>query len=158
MKSIKLVTNCPEDTHKLGFILGDLSQPGDLFLLNGNLGTGKTCLTQGIVWGLGSQDYALSPTFVLMREIKGRLPLYHIDLYRLDQIQEISDLGLDDYFYGQGICVIEWAEKGLAVLPEEHLLIKIEYLSDTARSLVLTASGKRYQKLLSQIKPLYKKG
>ena len=102
MKSFNLVTNNADETQSLGAHLGELAQPGDIFLLCGNLGAGKTCLTQGIVWGLGSQEYALSPTFVLMREIQARLPLYHIDLYRLDQIAEVSDLGLDDYLYWRG--------------------------------------------------------
>ena len=134
MKSLKFISHGPEETRNIGVRLGELAQPGDIYLLSGNLGVGKTCLTQGIVWGLGSQEYALSPTFVLMREIKGRLTLYHIDLYRLDRIEEITDLGLDDYLYGHGLCVIEWAEKGLSVLPAEHLLIKIDYLSDNERS------------------------
>jgi len=117
MKSLKLVSHNLAETQRIGEKLGELAQPGDLFLLSGNLGAGKTTLTQGIALGLGSPDYALSPTFVLMRELKGRLTLYHIDLYRLDRIEEISDLGLDDYLYGNGLCVIEWAEKGMAVLP-----------------------------------------
>jgi tRNA threonylcarbamoyladenosine biosynthesis protein TsaE len=158
MKSLKLVSHNPEETRSLGLHLGELAQPGDLILLSGNLGVGKTCLTQGIVWGLGSQEYALSPTFVLMREIAGRLPLYHIDLYRLDQIAEIADLGLDDYLYGQGLCVIEWAEKGISILPAEHLLIKIDYLNDNERSFEFIPQGKRYEKLLIQLKSLIKKG
>jgi tRNA threonylcarbamoyladenosine biosynthesis protein TsaE len=158
MKSLKLVTHSPEETRQLGDRLGALAQPGDIYLLSGNLGVGKTCLTQGVTWGLGSQEYALSPTFVLMRELKGRLPLYHIDLYRLDNIEEVSDLGLDDYLYGKGLCVIEWAEKGLSVLPAEHLQIKIDYLSDTERSFEFIPCGKRYEKLLTQLKPLLKKG
>jgi tRNA threonylcarbamoyladenosine biosynthesis protein TsaE len=158
MKSLKFTSHNPEQTCRLGYRLGEAAQPGDIYLLSGNLGVGKTCLTQGIAWGLGSREYALSPTFVLMREIQGRLPLYHIDLYRLDRIEEISDLGLDDYLYGRGICVIEWAEKGLSVLPAEHLLVKIDYLSDTERSFELIPQGKRYQKLLTQVKSLIKKG
>ena len=158
MKTWKFISRSPEETQKLGVFLGGLAQPGDIFLLSGNLGTGKTCLTQGIAWGLGSREYALSPTFVLVREIKGRLPLYHIDLYRLDNIAEIADLGLDDYLYGNGISVIEWAEKGFSVLPAEHLRVKIEYLSDTERSFEFIPRGKRYEKLLDRLKPLLKKG
>jgi tRNA threonylcarbamoyladenosine biosynthesis protein TsaE len=158
MKTLKLVTHSPEETRALGFDLGSLAQAGYIYLLSGNLGVGKTCLTQGIVWGLGSQEYALSPTFVLMREIKGRLPLYHIDLYRLDHIAEISDLGLDDYLYGKGLCVIEWAEKGLSILPAEHLLINIDYLTDNERSFKLSAYGKSYEILLNRLKSLNKKG
>ena len=152
MKTIKIASQNPETTRKVGQILGELAQPGDIYLLSGDLGVGKTCLTQGIAWGLGSQEYALSPTFVLMRELHGRLPVYHIDLYRLDQIQEISDLGLDDYLYGQGICVIEWAEKGLSVLPGEHLLVTISYSGDNQRNLELNSQGKHYSKLLSSLR------
>jgi tRNA threonylcarbamoyladenosine biosynthesis protein TsaE len=158
MKALKLTSESPEDTRRLGTHLGELAEAGDILLLSGDLGVGKTCLTQGITWGLGSQEYALSPTFVLMREIKGRLNLYHLDLYRLDRLEEISDLGLDDYLYGQGVCVIEWAEKGLPVLPAEHLMIKIRYLSDNSRSFELHASGRRYGKLLSDLKSLLAKG
>jgi tRNA threonylcarbamoyladenosine biosynthesis protein TsaE len=117
----------------LGTRLGIIARPGDIYLVTGNLGAGKTCLTQGIAWGLGSREYALSPSFVLMREIKGRLPLYHIDLYRLDRIKEIAELGLEDYLYGKGVCVIEWAEKGMSILPPEYLMIKIDYLGDNER-------------------------
>ena len=154
MNRLKLPTHSPEETRKLGTYLGELARPGDIYLLSGNLGVGKTCLTQGIAWGLGSREYALSPSFVLMREIEGRLPLYHIDLYRLDHIEEIADLGLDDYLYGRGVCVIEWAERGLSVLPSEYLMIKIDYLGDTERCFEFSPQGKSYEKLLSGLKPL----
>jgi len=156
MKTLKFISKSPEETIKLGEKLGELAQPGDIFLLTGNLGTGKTCLTQGIARGLKSQDYVLSPTFVLMRELNGRIPLYHIDLYRLDNIAEIADLGLDDYLFGKGLSIIEWADKGLAVLPAEHLLVKIDYLNDNERRIELIPCGKRYEKLLAQLKPLMK--
>jgi tRNA threonylcarbamoyladenosine biosynthesis protein TsaE len=151
MKSLKLISHSAEETLNLGFHLGELSQPGDIFLLSGQMGAGKTCLTQGIARGLGSREYILSPTFVLMREIKGRLPLYHIDLYRLDQIEEIADLGLDDYLYGRGLTVIEWAEKGLGILPPDYLWIKIGYLSDYERSFEFIPHGKRYEKVPGQL-------
>ncbi len=86
-----------------------------------------------------------------MRELYGRLPLYHIDLYRLDRIEESLDLGLDDYLYGRGVCVIEWAEKALEILPEEHLLIKIGYLSDTERGFEIKPAGQRYREMLAQL-------
>ena len=86
-----------------------------------------------------------------MRQLYGRLPLYHIDLYRLDNINEIADLGLDDYLYGDGVCVIEWAEKGLNLLPAEHLRIDISYCGDTERRLQLEARGQRYIELLEKI-------
>jgi len=152
MNRIKLISHSPEQTQKFGVGIGELAQPGDIFLLVGELGTGKTCLTQGIARGLDIKDYVLSPSFVIIRELYGRLPLYHIDLYRLDHIEEIEELGLDDYLYGNGVCVVEWAEKGLTALPEEHLLIQIDYLSDTERSFYLKPSGQRYRKLVAQLK------
>lgn len=111
----KTVTDSPEETRELGRKLGKFASAGDIYLLVGQLGAGKTCLTQGIAWGLGIEEYTLSPSFVIMRELYGRLPLYHMDFYRLDNIKEIADLGLDDYLYGHGVCVIEWAEKGMAM-------------------------------------------
>jgi len=151
MNRFELISYSPEQTQKLGMRIGELSLPGDVFLLVGELGAGKTCLTQGIAWGLGIEEYALSPSFVIMRELYGRLPLYHIDLYRLDRIEESMELGLDDYFYGQGICVVEWAEKALSILPREHLLIKISYLSDTGRSFQMEPGGQRYLEIVAQL-------
>jgi len=152
MNRIKLISHSPEQTQKLGARIGELALPGDIFLLVGKLGTGKTCLTQGIARGLDIREYVMSPSFVIIRELDGRLPLYHIDLYRLDHIEEIEELGLDDYLYGNGVCVVEWAEKGLTALPKEHLLIQIDYLSDTERSFYLKPSGQRYRKLATQLK------
>jgi tRNA threonylcarbamoyladenosine biosynthesis protein TsaE len=156
MKSLKIISHSPEETLALGIRLGKLAQPGYIFLLSGQLGAGKTCLTQGITRGLGSMEYALSPTFVLMREIRGRLSLYHIDLYRLDRIEEIVDLGLEEYLYGQGLTVVEWAEKGSGTLPAEHLLIRIDYLSDTERTFEFTPRGKPYERLLNRLFPSQK--
>ena len=152
MAKLTLTSNSPEETQKLGVRLGELAQPGDVFLLTGELGAGKTYLTQGIAWGLGIEEYALSPTFVIMRELHGRLPLYHIDLYRLDRLEESQDLGLDDYLYGKGLCVVEWADKALSILPKNRLLIKIDYLSDTARRFRFEAKGKRYLEIIKELK------
>ncbi len=149
---LELISHSLEQTQKFGIRIGELALPGDIFLLVGNLGAGKTCLAQGIAWGLGIKEYALSPSFVIVRELHGRLPLYHIDLYRLDHIEEIADLGLDDYLYGSGVCVVEWAEKGLSVLPAEHLLIEISFLSDTERSFHFKPRGKRYLKIATQLR------
>ena len=148
---LELTSHSPEQTQQFGVSIGELALPGDTFLLIGGLGTGKTCLTQGIAWGLGIKEYAVSPSFVVVRELYGRLPLYHIDLYRLN-LEEIVELGLDDYLYGNGVCVVEWAEKGLSVLPTEHLLIQISYLADTERSFQLKPSGKRYLEMAAQLK------
>ncbi len=152
MEHFDLISHNPSETHRLGTNIGRLAIPGDIFLLVGKLGAGKTCLTQGIARGLVIEEYIPSPSFVLIREFYGRLPLYHIDLYRLDLPQEIADLGLDDYLYGMGICVIEWAEKGSNLMPPEHMLIKIDYLGDTERSFQLEAYGRRYIEMLDRLK------
>jgi tRNA threonylcarbamoyladenosine biosynthesis protein TsaE len=148
---MNLISESPEETQRFGEHLGRLAQPGDLFLLVGSLGTGKTCLTQGIAWGLGIEGYATSPSFVVINQYRGRLPLYHIDLYRLDRIEEVIELGLDDYLYGEGVSVVEWAEKALAVLPKEHLLIEMSFISDTSRNLDLKPSGHRYVAMASKL-------
>ncbi len=152
MSYLEIITRSPEETQKIGAQLGELALPGDIVLLVGGLGAGKTCLTQGIAWGLGIKEYAASPSFVVIRELHGRLPLYHIDFYRLDHLEEIAELGLDDYLYGKGVCVLEWAEKGLSLLPEEHLLIEMGYLSDSERSLKFKPGGKRYKEIVAKLK------
>lgn len=152
MQSLELLSHSPEETQALGQRLGELAQPGDVLLLVGELGAGKTCLAQGIAWGLGIADYAASPSFVLVREHQGRLPFYHIDLYRLDSIEEVVELGLDEYLYGRGVCAVEWAEKALAALPGEHLLITMEYLSEMERRLRMEPKGARYRELLSRLR------
>jgi len=151
MGELELISQSPDDTKKIGAIIGELTVQGDVLLLEGKLGAGKTCLTQGIALGLGIDGYVLSPTFVIMRELYGRLPLYHIDLYRLDNIEESIDLGLDDYFYGDGLSVVEWAEKTISIMPQRHLLIRIDYISDTERRLLLEPSGERYLELAQNI-------
>ena len=149
---LELISHSPEQTQKFGTRIGELALPGDIFLLVGSLGAGKTCLTQGIAWGLDIKEYAASPSFIIVRELYGRLPLYHIDLYRLEHIDEITELGLDDYLYGSGICVVEWAERGLGVLPKKHLLIQISYISDNERSFQLKPSGKHYLEIAKELK------
>ena len=152
MNTLKFITHSAEQTQKVGISIGKLAEPGDLFLLIGDLGAGKTCLTQGIAYGLDIQEYTLSPSFVIMRELHGRLPLYHMDFYRLENIAEISDLGLDDYLFGKGVCVIEWANRGLTVLPEDHLLIGIDYLAENERSFVIEPRGERYIRMVQQLR------
>jgi tRNA threonylcarbamoyladenosine biosynthesis protein TsaE len=152
MNRLELITHSPEETQALGRRLGEIAQASDVILLVGKLGTGKTCLTQGIAWGLGIDEYAASPSFVLVRELYGRLPLYHVDFYRLENLEEIAELGLDEYFYGKGVTVVEWAEKALELLPSEHLLIEMEYVSDNERRLKLKPSGQRYREMLAELK------
>ncbi len=150
-RSFVYASRGPQDTQSLGARLGELAAPGDVLLLLGRLGAGKTCLVQGLARGLGVEDYVPSPTFVLMREYKGRLPLYHVDLYRLENAAEIADLGLDDYFYGEGVSVVEWADRAMQLLPPEHLLVEIIFQSTNQRRIHMEAAGKRHGELLSRL-------
>ena len=107
---VEVVTHTAGETQDVGRALGSHAEPGHVYLLFGELGAGKTCLTQGILWGLGGDEFARSPTFVLVSEYTGRIPLYHVDLYRLDSETEVVDLGLDEYLFGDGACAVEWAD------------------------------------------------
>ena len=144
----ELTTCGPEQTQALGKALGAAAGAGDVFLLEGSLGAGKTCLIQGILWGLGGEEYARSPTFVLMAEYQARLTLYHIDLYRLDSIDEIEELGLDEYLRGQGVCVVEWADRGRGLFPEGHMSIRLEVLDEDTRRISLAADDARHRSLI----------
>ena len=134
---ITLESHATSTTHEIGRAIGSKVVPGDIVLLSGSLGAGKTTLTQGIVWGLGSAEYARSPTFVLINEYDARVPVYHMDLYRLDSFEEVDGLGLDDYLYGDGVCVIEWADKASGYFPERHLSVFIRTVSDEIRELTI---------------------
>ncbi len=149
---MRLSTTSPQETQALGEALGQAVQPGDLILLWGDLGTGKTCLVQGIARGLGVQESVRSPTFVLVTQYPGRLMLYHIDLYRLDNPLEVEDLGLDEYVESDGVCVVEWADKAMPLFPQEHLLVELRHRGEQERQIQLTARGNRYVRLLAQVR------
>ena len=123
----------PEHTRAIGKALGMSAEPGDVFLLAGDLGAGKTCLTQGVLWGLGGDEYARSPTFVLVTQYRARLTLHHVDLYRLDSFTEVDGLELDEYMYGDGLCVVEWADKAEGMFPEDSLVIRLDVTGESTR-------------------------
>jgi len=153
MDSLDLVSHSPEQTQQLGELLGELARPGDIILLVGALGTGKTCMVQGIARGLGVTEYAFSPSFVIAREYHGRLPLYHVDLYRLEHVGELAELGLEEQLEGNGVCVVEWPEKGMPVLPPDRMIIALEYhtAGEEKRRISLTGEGERHRGLLEQL-------
>lgn len=143
--------------------LGELLQGGELLLLEGQLGTGKTTFTQGLALGLNITANINSPTFTLLKEYPGQVrpsdpetparvgpALYHFDLYRLDDPAEILDLGFEDYFYGNGVCIVEWADRADLYWPADHLRIRLKMLSETKRGLLFTATDARYCELLRQ--------
>jgi len=153
MTTATLRTFSEAGTIALGQIVGELAEPGDVLLLSGELGTGKTRLVRGLAAGLGAPNNAYSPSFVLVREYKGRLTLYHMDFYRLDNSEEIADLGIDDYLDGDGVCAIEWAERAEEIAPPEHLAVELSYdptLPDV-RTIKLSSSGRRHDALLTRL-------
>ncbi|MGA9047870.1 MAG: tRNA (adenosine(37)-N6)-threonylcarbamoyltransferase complex ATPase subunit type 1 TsaE [Dehalococcoidia bacterium] len=152
MANFTLISRSPKETRKLGTVIGKLAQGGDIFLLSGNLGAGKTCLIQGIAFGLGVKEYACSPSFMIAREYHGRLMVYHLDLYRLDHIEEIFDLGLDEYFREDAVCAIEWAEKGSDALPGDTLAIEMEHVGEDSRRVSFVPRGPRYAGLVKKLK------
>ena len=116
-----------KDTFALGQKLGGDCRPGDIVLLNGDLGVGKTVFTKGFGKGLGIEEPISSPTFTIMQIYEsGRLPLYHFDVYRIGDIEEMDEIGYEDYFYGEGVCLIEWAGLIREILPEKRTAIRIE--------------------------------
>lgn len=151
---LDIISHSADQTRRLGEHLGALSQPGDLILLEGEFGSGKTTFTQGIAKGLGvNARYVNSPTFMLINEYKGRrYRLYHIDLYRLEGQEQVSTLGLDDYLDGSGIAVIEWPEEARPWLPDERLTVRFSHLSDTKRTLRFYTRGDRYRELAEQFR------
>jgi len=141
---LEIISHSPEETQALGRKLGELAKAGDILLLVGGLGTGKTCLVQGLAQGLGIKEYTLSPSFVIVRIYQGRLPLYHLDFYRLDE-KEVLGLGLEEYLSAQGITAVEWAERSEELWPPEYLLVSLDFLSEDQRRLRFEPRGKRYE-------------
>ncbi|HPX48300.1 MAG TPA: tRNA (adenosine(37)-N6)-threonylcarbamoyltransferase complex ATPase subunit type 1 TsaE [Treponemataceae bacterium] len=132
---MNFTSNSPEHTHAIGKALGSCLHKGDIIALQGTLAAGKTTLTQGIAEGLGIEESVTSPTFTLISEYYGRLPLYHMDVYRLDSAEDFLDLGVEELLYGDGVSVIEWSEKVMKELPETTIYIRIEARADGSRTI-----------------------
>ena len=142
-------TQNPEDTRQLGATLGNYLMAGDVLLLHGTLGAGKTHLTQGIARALGIDGAVRSPTFTLVNVYEqARVPLYHIDLYRVEGNADLATIGVEDYFEGAGVVVVEWPENGSVALPASALHIFITPVDDTTRRLAFEAVGARATELL----------
>jgi tRNA threonylcarbamoyladenosine biosynthesis protein TsaE len=154
MKSmIEINTYSEKDTLRLGKKIGSLAWPGMIILLEGDLGTGKTVLTRGLARGLGIEEPITSPTYTLIHQYQGRLPLYHFDIYRLNDAEEMYDLGYEDFFYGQGVTVVEWPERIEYLRPHEYLGISIEKVPDNSvdkRNIRMVPVGRIYEEFAKE--------
>jgi tRNA threonylcarbamoyladenosine biosynthesis protein TsaE len=137
-----LVSRSPEETAAAGARLADTLAPGDVVALIGELGAGKTCFIQGLVRGLGVAALATSPTFVLVNEYRGgRLPVHHVDAYRTESLAELLELGLEELMAGEGVTVIEWADKCRPLLPPATVVVEIAGVGDEPRRITIRRSG-----------------
>ncbi len=144
--ALELVSRRAEDTLRLGEILGQCLSPGDVVALTGELGSGKTCLTQGIARGMGVSEgyHVTSPTFTLINEYPGDITLYHVDVYRLSGPADLEDLGYEEYIYGEGVVVVEWAEKIQSALPvEKCFFIRLRYVDEHTREVTISGPANR---------------
>ena len=140
-------------THTLGQMLGTLVQAGDVLCLNGDLGAGKTKFAQGVGCGLEIEEAITSPTFTLINEYQGRLPYYHMDVYRLEGVEEMYDIGYEEYFESAGVVLIEWANQVAEILPEERLEIEIQRgEQEEERIITLKPRGVRYNQLVEELR------
>ncbi|WP_249871591.1 tRNA (adenosine(37)-N6)-threonylcarbamoyltransferase complex ATPase subunit type 1 TsaE [Oceanobacillus saliphilus] len=145
----KIQTNTEHETISVAEKLALLLKPGDVITLEGELGAGKTTFTKGLANGLGVKRNISSPTFTIIKEYEGELPLYHMDVYRLEHSEE--DIGFDEYFYGNGITVVEWAQFIEEFLPEERLNINISYIDENKRELEFTSTGTHFKWIVHEL-------
>ena len=135
------VTESAEETRAVGEALGRALRGGEIVLMTGQLGAGKTTLTQGLAVGLGIDGYTKSPSFVLMNEYRGRVPLYHLDLFRIETPEEVWDLGIEEYISGAGVVAVEWADRARAAFPEDAVEVEIEVTGEDRRRIAVRATG-----------------
>lgn len=150
METYERLTNSEAETKALGRFLAERLKKGDVITLDGDLGVGKTTFTKGIASGLQIKQAITSPTFTIVKEYAGTLPLYHMDAYRLEHSDE--DIGFDEYFFGDGISVVEWSTFIEDFLPEERLQITIERIDDDTRKFTFKTSTKRFIEVIDELK------
>jgi tRNA threonylcarbamoyladenosine biosynthesis protein TsaE len=147
-----VITASPEQTWRVGELLGARLGPGDMVCLYGDLGAGKTSFSYGVALGLEvKEQYITSPTFTFVNEYTGRVPFYHIDLYRLTDPDELENIGFEEYIDSDGVTVIEWADRAEDELPLERLSLYFTYVDDKSREIGFLAEGERYEKLLDEL-------
>ena len=152
MKKMQMIKNIyldnDKETREIGFKLGKLLKPGSIVCLIGDLGAGKTTMTQSLAEALEVDDYITSPTFTIVNEYEGKMPLYHFDVYRIGCSEEMYDIGFDEYINGEGVCIIEWANIIEDILPDDYLKIELKYMG---REMTLIPYGEEYEKIVEEL-------
>lgn len=151
---MRFESSSPDDTEKLGFCLGSIAKKGYIVCLVGELGVGKTEFVKGFARGMGIEDQIVSPTFTIVNEYMGKIPLYHFDVYRLDSVDEMYDLGYEEYFFGDGVTIIEWANQISEIIPGDNIAVTISKDMEQGvdyREISIEASGKTYEGLTGEI-------
>ena len=147
---VKIYLDGEEQTKEIGYKLGKLLTPGSVICLIGDLGAGKTTMTQSLARAIGVDDYITSPTFTIVNEYEGNMPLYHFDVYRIGSSEEMYDIGYDEYINSDGVCIIEWANLIEDILPDEYLYIEMNY-KETGREMILTPKGDKYEEIVKEL-------
>ena len=150
---LSITSRSADETHAIGRVMGANAQPGDLFLLTGPLGAGKTCLTQGIAWGLGVKERPRSPTFVLLARYRGRLTIHHADLFRIEGTADALSLGLEDCLNDEDVCIVEWADRAPELFVEPSLHVSMDHHPDhgESRTITLQTDHSRYEAILEAL-------
>jgi tRNA threonylcarbamoyladenosine biosynthesis protein TsaE len=153
MPEVQITTASSCETEKLGASIGALLIPGFFLALQGTLGGGKTCLTRGVVAAVAPQSVHLvaSPTYAIMNSYPGTIPVHHFDFYRLKGDDDIVELGFEEYFFGTGVCIVEWSERLTELLPDDVLTVRFEYAGENQRLVTLTSSGLKSATVLKQL-------
>jgi len=148
----------PDDTRRFAWAIAPLLREGDVLALVGPLGAGKTLLVEALFRAFGVRDYVRSPSFTLINEYSARIPLYHMDLYRLESPEDLEDIGFDEYLRGEGIVAVEWADRALSSLPPEHILIELHLVpgDETARVARIAGPGTRAQEFVTEVRRVWR--
>lgn len=151
--SLSITSRSADETQDIGRVIGGAARPGDLFLLTGPLGAGKTCLTQGIAWGLGVKERPRSPTFVLLARYRGRLTIHHADLFRIEGTTDALSLGLEDCLNDEDVCIVEWADRAPELFVEPSLNVTMDHHPDEgdSRTITIQTDDGRYQPILDAL-------
>ena len=147
-----ITVNNLKDTEKLGKTIASCIEKGTVICLDGDLGVGKTALTQFIAKEFGVKEYIVSTTFTIIKEYNGKLPFYHMDVYRINSEDDMYDLGYDEYIYSEGVTIIEWSHLIEGILPEERVNIDINRIDDDKRRINITGKGSVYERLTEELK------